>query len=179
MTAPHLPAVLEALADVPQPGQWTEFGRERQVAFLEALATSGSVRSAARACDVSSQTAYRARRADPAFRLAWSGALLAARVHAEATLEARAIDGVEEEVLYHGEVVATRRRYDSRLLLAHLARLDKLTEDARTNAFAEDFEAALGRFAAGEEPIASPPRRSSRSVRSPARCCRATNGCAT
>jgi hypothetical protein len=162
MDTPNLPALIERLADAPQPGQWTEFERLRQVAFLEALATGGSVRSAARAADVSSQTAYRARRADAVFRLAWQGALLAARARAEDTLACRAIDGIEQEVLYHGEVVATRRRYSDRLLLAHLARLDRLTEDGRTNAFAEDFEAALARFAAGEpqpEPQSDPTAR--------------------
>src|SRR6187431_302171 len=41
----------------------------------------------------------------------------------------RAIEGIEEEVRYRGEVVGTRRRYDTRLLLAHMARLDKLAED--------------------------------------------------
>jgi len=165
----QLPAVIDpSLAGMP-PRQWTEFTRERKVVFLEALADRGDVRAAARAARISHHTAYRARRSDAAFRQAWTGALLAARVHAEATLEARAIDGVEEEVLatraidgveeevrYRGEVVATRRRYDGRLLLAHLARLDKLTEDARTAAFAEDFETALGRFAAGE-PQPDPP----------------------
>jgi hypothetical protein len=53
---------------------------------------------------------FRARRADAGFRLAWQGALLAARARAEDTLACRAIDGIEQEVLYHGEVVATRRR---------------------------------------------------------------------
>ena len=152
--AASLPALIEGLADAPLPGQWTEFDRPRRVVFLEALATGGSVRSAARAADISQQTAYRARRADPAFRIAWSGALLAARVHAEATLETRAIDGIEEKVFYRGEEVATRRRYSDRLLLAHIGRLDKLTEDARAHAVAEDFEAALARFAAGEDPLA-------------------------
>lgn len=149
-TTSNLPALIGALGHAPQPGQWTEFDRSRQVAFLEALATGGSVRAAARAADVSSQTVYRVRRSDAGFRLAWQGALLAARARAEDTLACRAIDGIEQQVLYHGEVVATRRRYSDRLLLAHLARLDRLTEDARTNAFAEDFEAALARFAAGE-----------------------------
>jgi len=37
-------------------------------------------------------------------------------------------DGIEEEIWYRGEVVGTRRRYDNRLLLAHVARLDKLAE---------------------------------------------------
>ena len=41
----------------------------------------------------------------------------------------RALNGVQEAVFYHGEEVATRTRYDSRLLLAHLARLDKRVEE--------------------------------------------------
>lgn len=39
---PNLPALIERLADAPQPGQWTEFDRPRQVAFLEALADRNS-----------------------------------------------------------------------------------------------------------------------------------------
>ncbi len=40
----------------------TQFVAERQVAFLEALAVTGSVRGAARRARVSHQTCYRARR---------------------------------------------------------------------------------------------------------------------
>ena len=40
----------------------TQFVVERQVAFLEALATTGSVRAAAVRARVSHQTCYRARR---------------------------------------------------------------------------------------------------------------------
>ena len=127
------------------------FTRERQVAFLHALAGSGGVRQSSAAVGISYRTVYRERRASPGFRRAWDAALLSARALHEDVLAARAIDGVEEEVLYHGEVVATRRRYDARLLLAHLARLDRLTEDARTRAWSDDFEGALERFAAGSE----------------------------
>lgn len=161
--APNLPALIDALpSDATRPAQ-TEFTRERQVAFIENLATTGSARSAAKAAGVSHQTVYRMRRASPDFRLAWDAALLAARAQAEEVLASRALDGVEEEVWYHGEVVATRRRYDARLLLAHLARLDRLTADARTNAFAEDFEVALARFERGEaQPEVTPVTSSSR-----------------
>ena len=127
------------------------FTRERQVVFLHALAATGAVRSAAARGGVSHQTAYRERLASAPFRRAWDAALLAARCHAEEVLSCRAIDGVEEEVMYHGEIVATRRRFDARLLLAHLARLDRLTADARVEAFAGDFEAALGRFGEGSD----------------------------
>jgi hypothetical protein len=152
MNAPvNLPALLEALPPDSTRPQQTEFTRERQTAFLAALADGGAVRRAVKAARISHQTAYRLRRASPAFRLAWDAALLAARAMAEDVLACRALEGVEEKVFYHGEEVATRTRYSDRLLLAHLARLDRLVENARVNAFAEDFEEALARFERGEE----------------------------
>ena len=152
MNAPtNLPALLGTLPpDSAHPPQ-TGFSRDKQVAFLSALAAGGAARRAVRAAGISHQTAYRMRRANPAFRLAWDAAMLAARAVAEDVLAVRAIEGVEEKVFYHGEEVATRRRFDSRLLLAHLARLDRLTANAAAHAFAEDFEAALERFARGED----------------------------
>ncbi|MGN3974003.1 hypothetical protein [Tsuneonella sp. SYSU-LHT278] len=147
---PALTHPIAALADDPADlAPHAVFTRERQVAFLHALAGSGAVRPSAAQAGISYRTAYRERRASPAFRRAWDAALLSARALHEDVLASRAIDGVEEEVWYHGEVVATRRRYDARLLLAHLARLDRLTEDARLRAFADDYEGALERFAAG------------------------------
>lgn len=128
-----------------------QFTAQRQAAFLSRLAATGSARSAARAAEVSHQTAYRQRRACRQFRRAWDAALLVARTHAEEVLAVRAIEGVEEEVWYHGEVVATRRRYDSRLLLAHLARLDRLMQDADTANLADDFDGVLERLERGEE----------------------------
>jgi len=55
-------------------------------------------------------------------------------------LACRAIDGIEEEVWFRGEVVGTRRRYDSRLLLAHIARLDALARDEQVCADAARFD---------------------------------------
>ena len=112
----------------------TIFSPRHQAAFLENLSTSGNVRLACRAARVSPQTAYRARRSSPALARAWDAALLAARHVAEEVLADRALNGVEEAVFYHGEEIATRRRYDSRLLLAHLARLDALAERAEVAA---------------------------------------------
>lgn len=108
----------------------TIFSARAQADFLAHLQLFGNVRSACRAARVSSQTAYRQRRASPALARAWDAALLAARAHAEQVLADRAIEGVEEAVFYHGEEVARRRRYSDRLLLAHLARLDRLEERA-------------------------------------------------
>ena len=139
---------IAALAETPEEPR-SVFTRERQVAFLHALAASGAVRPSAASIGISYRTVYRERRANAGFRRAWDAALLSARALHEDVLAARAIDGVEEVVWFRGEEVGRRVRYDSRLLLAHLARLDKLTEDARVSAFADDYEGALERFAAG------------------------------
>ncbi|MGX7895685.1 hypothetical protein [Tsuneonella sp. HG222] len=158
MTAhtPNLPALIAAMPGDRTRKPQTEFTRERQVLFLENLSVTGSVRSAAAAAGVSHQTAYRARRSQGAFRTAWDAAMVGARAHADAVLAARAIDGIEEQVFYHGEVVATRVRYSDRLLLAHLARLDRLVADPAIQAVADDWDAAMERFARGEDPAAGP-----------------------
>lgn len=101
-------------------------GPNAQGAFLKSLQLFGNVRLACRAAGVSAQTAYRVRRRSALFAQLWDAALVAARAHAEATLADRAINGVEEPVFYHGEEIARRRRYSDRLLLAHLARLDRM-----------------------------------------------------
>ncbi|MEL7232362.1 MAG: hypothetical protein AAGJ85_07620, partial [Pseudomonadota bacterium] len=154
-SSPNLPAIIDQLPpDASHPAQ-TQFTRLRQAAFLRRLADTGEVRVAARASNVSHQTVYRMRRACGAFRQGWDAALLIARERAEDMLATRALHGVEEQVFYHGEVVATRRRYDSRLLLAHLARLDRLAERADVAALANSFDdviAAIEAAAEGEEP---------------------------
>lgn len=162
-TPTPLPTLIADLpADSSRPAQ-TQFDLARQKVFLEHLATTGSVRSASCKAKVSHQTVYRARRANRALRRAWDAALLVARTQAEAVLADRAINGVEEEVWYHGEVVATRRRYDSRLLLAHLARLDKMAEaHADAAMLADDFDGTLEALEQGEAlPEAPAPESSS------------------
>ena len=108
--------------------------------FLDELSQHGNVRVAVARCGVSRSGLYLARRRDAAFAAGWVAALREARWHAEAVLAERALDGVEEEVFYRGEVIAVRRRYDTRLLLAHLARLDALCAEPGADA---PFDAAL------------------------------------
>lgn len=127
------------------------FSREAQGAFLDNLALNGNVRLACRAARVSPQTAYRLRRRTPVFANLWDAALLSARSHAEEVLADRALNGVEEAVYYHGEEVARRVRYDARLLLAHLARLDRLAERPETRAALRDLDEAIEALARGEE----------------------------
>lgn len=107
--------------------------------FLSILAEKGNVRAAAARCGMSAQSAYVQRRRDPDFAQGWAGAVVLAREHCEQVLADRALEGVEEQVYYRGELVGTRRRYDNRLLLVHLARLDRLAED-------EEARHAAGRF---------------------------------
>ncbi|AMO72699.1 hypothetical protein [Sphingorhabdus sp. M41] len=119
--------------------------------FLEALAQTGNVQASAYFVQRTRQSAYDLKRRDPDFARAWLAALVLAREEAQDKLQERAIEGVEEEVFYHGEVVATRRRYDSRLLLAHLARLDKIAEQIPAQRGAARFGDMLDAIGKGED----------------------------
>lgn len=131
---------------------------ERQVQFLSVLATNGNVRAACTAVGTSAHTAYKLRRRDPLFARGWAGALAAARVHVDAVIHDRALNGIEEPVLYRGEVVATRRRYDNRLLLALAGRLDKAAEDPRVAADEAGLDALLAAIAGDAPTPAATPR---------------------
>ena len=137
-----LPALTEApLAPLTRPAE--RFTRAQQALFLELLSEWGNVRAAARAAGVSRQHAYRVRRACPDFARLWDAARLAAVPRVEDVLADRALNGVEEAVFYHGEEVAVKRRYDARLLLAHMARLDRLTLNPLVRDSVETFEEQL------------------------------------
>lgn len=118
-------------------------------AFLDRLAARGNVRLACAAVGMSREAAYRLRRHEPLFARGWDAALAIAREASVQVLADRAIDGVEEQIYYRGELIGTRRKYDTRLLLAHLARLDKLVEAVPVTADVERFEELLA-IVAGE-----------------------------
>ena len=131
----QLTATLAELSD--------ELTTDVQADFIERLAQWGNVRAAARAAGLSRAQFYRMRRANPLFATMWDAALLLARPRVEEVLADRALNGVTESVFYHGEAVATRTRYDSRLLLAHLGRLDRIEQDREVLAAARDFDDLL------------------------------------
>jgi hypothetical protein len=126
----------------------------RRVRFLELLQVSGDVRACARACGLSAQSAYKLRRRDPLFARSWKAAVLLARDHSEQVMACRALDGIEEPVFYRGEQVGVRRRYDTRLLLAHMARLDRLAEDEAASEDAGRFDELLALIAGERAPEA-------------------------
>jgi len=105
--------------------------------FLDHLASCGNVAAACAAVRMSREAAYRLRRRDPLFARGWAAALLLAREAGADALADMALGGIEEEIWYRGELKGTRRRFDARLILAHLARLDRLAEAQHDTAGAD------------------------------------------
>jgi hypothetical protein len=111
---------LPPFTPVPRQGNrhdgWTP---ERQRAFIEALADTGSVAAACKAVDMSTVGAYHLRRqpgAEP-FRAAWQAALHLGVSRIEDVAMDRALNGVEEPLYSYGKLVGTRTRYNDRLLM--------------------------------------------------------------
>jgi hypothetical protein len=100
-----------------------------KAAFIDALAASGEVLAAVETVGLSPQSAYRHRALDPEFARAWDSARIIAREVVVEELRSRALHGWEENVYFRGELCGSKKRHDNRLLLALLARLDKLAGD--------------------------------------------------
>lgn len=95
---------------------WTA---ERQRAFIDALAATGSVSRAARRINMSSEGAYYLRRQPGAeeFRAAWDAALdHGVQQLVDIALE-RAFEGVPIPIFYKGEQCGEKRWYNDRLLM--------------------------------------------------------------
>ncbi|MBN8502262.1 MAG: hypothetical protein J0M19_14110 [Sphingomonadales bacterium] len=140
----------------PRGDGWTP---ARQRAFLENLASTGSVAAAARSVGLSRESAYALRRRADArgFAQAWDAARLLAAEHLVDLAWDRAVQGELRPLVYHGEVVAEVRHYDNRLLLGLIAQNRKvLVEQGLAPppevmaAVAGDWEAALDRAERGE-----------------------------
>ena len=116
------PAAARSVAQRPVRVRHDGITPERQRMFIEALASTGSVTEAAKACGLSRQAvyAYRNRSDVPAFRQAWDVAMGCALVMLGDVAMSRAVDGVEEPVFWKGEQVGTRRRYNDNLLMTLL-----------------------------------------------------------
>lgn len=127
---------------------------ERKLRFLNRLAGCGNVRAASAAVGMSRDAAYVLRRRDALFARGWAAALLLARESSIDVLADKATEGIEEEVWYRGELRGTKVRFDARLLLAHIARLDKQIEEAdfEVEADAARFDAILAAIAGAEIP---------------------------
>ena len=106
---------------------WTPFTRRL---FLEVLAETGRVSRACEYAGMSESGAYALRARDPLFAAGWDAACVLARPRLADALYEKAIDGVTDTITKDGEVVAQRHRFDSRLSIAVLNRLDKRCDRA-------------------------------------------------
>jgi len=132
---------------------WTP---ERIRTFLHALSQCGVVADAARAAGISKQSAYafRGSARGRAFDVAWRAALLLARRRLADELMSRALNGCVELIIRDGEVWGERHRFDNRLTMAVLARLDQLAQstcqaDDAPRRVAHEFEAFVESVCAG------------------------------
>ena len=117
---------------------WTP---ERIRIFLHTLAACGVVADSARAAGMSVRSAYylRTRAEGGPFDIAWTAALQLARRRLADAVVSRALHGCVEVVMRDGEVWGERHRFDNRLTMQVLTRLDRLTE-------ANDDDSRAARF---------------------------------
>jgi len=113
---------------------WTP---DRIRTFLAVLSRCGVVGDAARAAGISRQAGYalRHRAEGRAFALAWDAAMLLARRRLADDLYSRAVHGSAELIVRDGKIVAERHRFDNRLGMALLTRLD---QQARAGSCADE-----------------------------------------
>lgn len=140
---------------LPSPTEFTELApgwtRPKKAVFLDHLAQHGNVRAACARVGLSREAAYRRRRRDADFARGWGAAMVLANDAGTELLADCATEGIEHRVYFRGELVDTYRKIDTRLLLAHLARLDKAAEDERARADAARFDELLAVI--GGEPV--------------------------
>ncbi len=130
----------------------------KKAQFLLVLASGGIVADACKVVGMSVASAYalKNRRSGRAFAKMWDAILIhrARGRLADANLE-RAMNGCVEQIVKDGAVVAERRRFDNRLSMAMLTRLDRLAESRSgeeselLRALSEDFDDYLEVVEAG------------------------------
>jgi hypothetical protein len=108
-----------------RPDGWTP---ERRRLFLETVSAGHSVEAACAHVGLSRASAYALRNRDDGFSLGWSAASLRARDAIADSLTSRILDGQVETWTLPDGSLGSRRRYDNRLALAMLTRLDRLAE---------------------------------------------------
>jgi hypothetical protein len=105
---------------------WTPFARKL---FLQVLAETARVGFALLHVGLSRQSANALRHRDPLFAAGWDAAMFMARNVIADEYAEKGLDGIVETVTRNGEVIE-RRRFDTRLSIAVLNRLDKRCDRA-------------------------------------------------
>ncbi|HEX2764426.1 MAG TPA: hypothetical protein VHM92_11390 [Allosphingosinicella sp.] len=143
---------------------WTP---EKKRLFLERFGECGVIVEACDAVGMSAKAAYNLRERDPLFAAGWEAATAIARPPLADEAYSRARNGVVERIYRDGEVIAERHRYDNRLTMSVLRRLDARIDRAeergephlRLVARWDEFLAALGedRLEDGRAMLEDPP----------------------
>jgi hypothetical protein len=128
---------------------WTP---EKKRLFLERFAECGILVEACEATGMSARAAYNLRDRDPLFAAGLDAAGVKARAPLADEAYSRARNGVVERIYKDGVIVAERHRYDNRLTMAVLARLDSRIDRAEEKGAAhlavverwEDYLDAVG-----------------------------------
>ena len=110
---------------------------KKQDAFLEALATGVSIRTAAKLAGAGCSTVFEWRKVDPEFAEDWECAYAAGTAELEAEAHRRAVDGVNEKpVVVNGKIVGHTKEYSDLLLIFLLKARDPETYCDRARALA-------------------------------------------
>jgi hypothetical protein len=135
----HLPDEVEPLASPGIEDSFTETRRfrrdgwtpERKRRFLEELSESGIFLEACRAVGISSRSAYNLCDRDPLFAAGCDAAAAMVVRRLADDVYTRSVNGCVERIYKDGVIVAERHRYDNRLSMAVLHRLDARLDRAR------------------------------------------------
>ena len=134
----HMPDFVDPLVPSEPENAFTETRRlrhdgwtpERKRLFLERFAECGVFVEACEAAGMSARAAYNLRDRDPLFAAGLDAACVKARAPLADEAYSRARNGVVERIYRDGVVVAEKHRYDNRLTMAVLARLDSRIDRA-------------------------------------------------
>ncbi len=156
----HMPDMVEPLVPAQPETAFTETRRlrhdgwtpEKKRLFLERVAECGVVAEGCHAAGLSARSAYNLRDRDPLFAAGWEAACVMARSRLADEAFSRSMNGVVERIYKDGTIVAERHRYDNRLTMAVLARLDARIDRAEEKRLPhlalvarwDDYLAALG-----------------------------------
>jgi hypothetical protein len=134
----HMPEFVEPLESRQLETVFTETRRlrhdgwtpEKKRLFLQRFAECGVFVEACEAAGMSARAAYNLRDRDPLFAAGLDAACVKARAPLADEAYSRARNGIVERVYRDGIVVAEKHRYDNRLTMAVLARLDSRIDRA-------------------------------------------------
>ena len=151
-------AALEELADpAARSDGWTPFSRKL---FLQVLAETGRVSTACEYCQLSKQSAYSLRARDPIFAAGWDAACELAWTPLADALYEQALDGLTDTITRDDGSTITRHRFDSRLSIAVLNRLDRRCDRAAERGSAHlraaaQWDAFIGAVGTGDTDAAT------------------------